>query len=189
MTGAAEGPHLVPLPERLREVDPDVSDAVIGLVTAEHDRWRQLHDRLIALIASLLDVAAQDRELAEVINQVIGSATVSLDELIGTGVDPVEIAALLRSHGSKGTVEVGDDAVVFRHACGSGQHFWRQNPETAKVEPGEVPGVPAGRPRYCARCIRSIAVHGGAAWTVDPPADAVEPCTWTVRRPGPPLER
>ena len=70
---------------------------------------------------------------------------------------------------------------TFRHACGSGGRYWRDNPDVAKVADGEVPGVPGGRPRYCARCVRSITAHGGDAWTVEPPAEPGEPCTWRVR--------
>lgn len=177
--------HLVPLPEQLRALDPPVDPRVLAIVDAEHGRWRQLHDRLIALIAALLDVAADDRPVDEVIARLIGGTTVGIDDLVGSTVDAVEIAALLRAHGSVGTVSVDEDAdgdvTTFRHACGSGGRYWRDNPDVAKVADGEVPGVPGGRPRYCARCVRSITAHGGDAWTVEPPAEPGEPCTWRVR--------
>ena len=104
-----------------------------------------------------------------------------IDDLVGSTVDAAEIAALLRSHGSVGTVSVDGEVTTFRHACGSGGRYWRDNPDVAKVAEGEVPGVPGGRPRYCARCVRSIAAHGGDAWTVEPPAEPGAPCTWRVR--------
>ena len=177
--------HLVPLPEQLRALDPPVDPRVLAIVDAEHGRWRQLHDRLVALIVQLLDVAADDRPVDEVIARLIGETTVGIDDLVGSTVDATEIAALLRAHGSVGTVTVeGDEdgaVTTFRHACGSGGRYWRDNPDVAKVADGEVPGVPGGRPRYCARCVRSIAAHGGDAWTVEPPAEPGEPCTWRVR--------
>lgn len=171
---------LTPLPERLRRLDPPPPDDVLALVEEEHARWRQLHDRLVALIAGLLDIAAAGRPLAEVIDTLIGTAAVGLDELVGTRVEPAEVAALLRAHGSVGTAETRAGATVFRHACGSGGRHWLDNPDTPTVAAGEVPGVPEGRPRYCARCVRSIAVHGGGAWTVTPPPAPGIPCVWTV---------
>ncbi|MEU8250318.1 hypothetical protein [Nonomuraea sp. NPDC048916] len=177
---ACDPPHLTPLPERLRLMDPPPADAVLALVDEEHARWRQLHDRLISLIAGLLDIAAGDRALDDVISRLIGEATVGLDELVGTRIDAGEVAALLRAHGSVGTVEVHGATTTFRHACGSGGRYWRDNPATATVAEGEVPGVPAGRPRYCARCVRSIDAYGGRAWTVAPPAAPDVPCVWTV---------
>ncbi|GGO79894.1 hypothetical protein [Nonomuraea cavernae] len=177
---AADPPHLAPLPERLRLMDPPPTDAVLALVEEEHARWRQLHDRLISLIAGLLDIAATDRPLDDVISRLIGEASVGLDELVGTRVDAGEVAALLRAHGSVGTVETDGATTTFRHACGSGGRYWRDNPATATVAEGEVPGVPAGRPRYCARCVRTIDTHGGRAWTVAPPAAPDLPCVWTV---------
>ena len=173
--------HLVPLPQQLRALDPPVDPRVLAIVDAEHGRWRQLHDRLVALIAALLDVAADDRPVDEVIARLIGETTVGIDDLVGSTVDAVEIAALLRAHGSVGTVAVDGDVTTFRHVCGSGGRYWRDNPDVAKVAEGEVPGVPGGRPRYCARCVRAITAHGGDAWTVEPPAEPGEPCTWRVR--------
>ncbi len=173
--------HLVPLPQQLRALDPPVDPRVLAIVDAEHGRWRQLHDRLVALIVQLLDVAADDRPVDEVIARLIGETTVGIDDLVGSTVDAVEIAALLRAHGSVGTVAVDGDVTTFRHACGSGGRYWRDNPDVAKVADDEVPGVPGGRPRYCARCVRAITAHGGDAWTVEPPAEPGEPCTWRVR--------
>jgi hypothetical protein len=179
----SEPPHLAPLPEQLRRLG--APDDVLALVTAEHDTWRELHDRLIGLIAALLDLACRDRPVAEVIDDLIGSAAVPLDRLVSSGVDAGEVAALLRAHGSVGTATTdpatGD--VEFRHACGTGQRYWRDVPDAATVADGEVPGVPGGRPRYCARCVRAITAHGGGAWTVSPPPDTVEPCVWRVQGP------
>lgn len=172
--------HLLPLPEQLRRLDPPVDPRVLALVEGEHGRWRQLHDRLVALIVELLDVAADGRTVEEVIGRLIGETTIGIDDLVGSRVDAAQIAALLRAHGSVGTVEVDGSATTFRHACGSGGHYWRDNPGVATVADGEVPGVPGGRPRYCARCIRSIDSHAGPAWTVTPPATADRTCTWRV---------
>lgn len=172
--------HLTPLPEQLRLMNPPPAPEVLALVTEEHGRWRLLHDRLVSLIAGLLDIAATDRSLVDIIATLIGEATVGLDELVGTQIEATEVAALLRAHGSVGTVEVDGDTTTFRHACGSGQRYWRENPATATVAEGEVPGVPGGRPSYCARCILSINAHGRGAWTVAAPASPDVPCVWTV---------
>lgn len=175
--------HLLPLPEQLRRLDPPVPPDVLALVEAEHARWRGLHDRLIALLAALLDVAVDGgRPVDEVIDELIRRTTVPLDTLVATGSNPTDIAGLLRAHGSTGSVEVDGRTTVFRHECGSGLRYWRDNPDTPTVTDGEVPGVPAGRPRYCARCIRTITGHG-PGWAVDPPADPGERCTWTVAPP------
>lgn len=193
MTGPAQGGavHLHPLPERLRRLDPPVREDVLAIVSAEHAAWRGLHDRLIGLIAALLDIACEDRRLEDVIDQVIEAAAVPLDQLVGRAVDPREVATLLRAHGSLGTVAVdgegADRTVEFRHACGSGQRYWRDNPDAATVAEGEVAGVPAGRPRYCARCVRSIEAHAAGSWTVAPPPDAVRPCVWRIAAPEGPV--
>lgn len=180
--------HLRQLPDQLRALDPPADEQVLALVDAEHARWRVLHDRLVALIVELLDIAAEDRPLADVIDRLIGGATVHIDDLVSAQVDPTEIAGLLRAHGSLGTVEVRDNAAggattTFKHACGSGGRYWRDNPDAITVEDGDVPGAPGGRPRYCARCVRSIAAHAGPAWTVDPPEAPGQPCTWVVTDP------
>ncbi|MFW3169308.1 hypothetical protein [Geodermatophilus sp. CPCC 206100] len=177
--------HLEPLPDRLRRRDPPVPPDVLALVEAEHARWRTLHDRLVGLIAALLDVAADDgRPVREVVDRLLAGTRVSLDTLVDARIDPAEIAALLRAHGSTGTVTAEDGATVFRHRCGSGQRYWADHPETPTVADGEVPGVPGGRPRYCARCIATISRHGGERWRVDPPADPTGHCTWTVAAGG-----
>ncbi len=173
-------PRLAPLTDRLRALDPPPDPRVLALVDEEHARWRGLHDRLVALIARLIDVAAEDRPVAEVIDRLVEGASVGIDELVGSRVAAGEVAALLRAHGSVGTVEVDGPTTTFHHACGSGGRHWAANPDVATVADGEVPGVPAGRPRYCARCVRSIAAHAGAAWTVSPPAAPGEACTWVV---------
>lgn len=175
--------HLDQLPDLLRALDPPVDERVLALVDAEHARWRGLHDRLVALIVELIDVAAEDRPVAEVIDRLIDGTTVPIDDLVGSRVDAGEIAALLRAHGSRGTIEVDGDKTTFRHACGSGGHYWRSNPAVATVADGEVPGVPGDRPRYCARCVRSIAAHAGDAWTVQPPESPEQLCTWVVHGP------
>lgn len=175
----AGGPHLLQLPEQLRRLDVDVPAEVLALVEAEHAGWRQLHDRLVALIASLLDVAVQDRGLQEVIDQMIDSATVELDDLVGVTPGVEQIAALLRAHGSTGSIQRSGGVSTFTHQCGSGLRYWKDNPDVVTVPDGEVAGVPGGRPRYCARCIRSITRHPGA-WSVDPPASPDQPCVWTL---------
>jgi len=174
--------HLDSLPERLRRRDPPVPADVLELVETEHARWRQLHDRLVGLIAALIDVAAADgRPVREIIEQLLAGTRVSLDTLVDARIDPEEIAALLRAHGSTGSVTVDEaGTTTFRHECGSGQRYWRDHPDTPTVAEGEVPGVPGGRPRYCARCISTIAAHGRGQWTVDPPEDPLGHCTWTV---------
>lgn len=172
--------HLLQLPDQLRALDPPVDERVLALVDAEHARWRGLHDRLVALIVELLDVAAEDRPVAEVIDRLIGGTTIPIDDLVGSRVDAAEIAALLRAHGSRGSVDVDGDTTTFTHACGSGGQYWRSNPSVATVADGEVPGVPGGRPRYCARCVRSIAAHAGDAWVVHPPEEPDQRCTWVV---------
>src|SRR5262245_38426554 len=96
----AEPLHLRTLPEQLRRLAPPVRPDGLALGDAEHAQWRQLHDRLVALIAVLIDVAATDRRLDEVIDAVIEGASVGLDELVGARVTPAQVAALLRAHGS-----------------------------------------------------------------------------------------
>lgn len=174
-------PHLTPLPEQLRQRMPSVPEDVLTLVEEEHARWRQLHDRLIAMIAALIDVAASDgRPVLEVIEGVIAGTSVPLDTLVDARIDPVEIAGLLRAHGSMGSVTVAGATTTFRHECGTGLRYWRDNPDTPKVAEDEVPGVPEGSPRYCARCMYTIAGHGSDTWLVTPPADPSQFCTWTV---------
>jgi hypothetical protein len=181
VTGEGAALHLDPLPVQLRRHHPPVPEDVLELVDAEHARWRQLHDRLIGLIAALIDVAADGRPVREVIEQLLARTRVSLDTLVDARIDPEDIAGLLRAHGSTGSVTVADSGTTtFRHECGTGQRYWRDNPDTPLVAEGEVPGVPGGRPRYCARCISTISAHGGGQWTVEPPEDPEGHCTWTV---------
>ncbi|MDQ3464013.1 MAG: hypothetical protein M3500_04770, partial [Actinomycetota bacterium] len=116
----AAGLNLTPLPERLRQLRPTVPDEVLVLVDAEHQRWRQLHDRLIAMIATLIDVATADRPLLEVIQAVVAGTSVPLDSLVDAGIDPADIAGLLRTHGSTGSVTVEGDTTTFEHDCGTG---------------------------------------------------------------------
>lgn len=184
VTGDSDELHLLPLPDQLRQRTPPLPADVLALVEGEHARWRQLHDRLIALIAALLDVAvAGGRPIAEVIDELIAGTAVPLETLVAVGLNPTDIAGLLRAHGSTGSVDVDGRTTTFRHECGSGLRFWRDNPDTPRVAEGEVPGVPGGRPRYCARCIRTILSHG-PGWTVDPPSAPAERCTWTVTSAG-----
>ncbi|MBP2369395.1 hypothetical protein [Pseudonocardia parietis] len=172
---------LTPLPERLAALGP--SPQVAALVEAEHARWRELHDRLIGIIAAAIDVAVDHgTPLQEVLDELVDRTRVGLDALVPDRIDPAAIAALLRAHGSTGTVHETADAVEFRHECGSGLRYWRDHPATATVGDGEVEGVPAERPRYCARCMHTIAGHGGGRWTVAPPADPAEHCTWRIAR-------
>ncbi|MFC4945040.1 hypothetical protein [Pseudonocardia sp. GCM10023141] len=182
--------HLRQLPDLLRAFDPPVDPRVLALVDEEHGRWRALHDRLVALLVQLLDVASDGRPVTEVITRLIEDTSVGIDDLLdpgaGTGVDAAEIAALLRAHGSLGTVAVDGPVTTFRHACGSGGRHWAANPDVTTVAEGEVPGMPGGRPRYCARCVTSIRAHAGDAWTVAPPEAPGQPCTWTVTNPPPP---
>lgn len=177
------GPHLVPLPDQLRQLDPAPEPRVLAIVDAEHARWRALHDRLVALIVELLDLAVEDRAVNDVIQRLIGETTISIDDLVGSRVDPVEIAALLRAHGSVGEVDITPEATTFVHQCGSGGRYWLENPQVATVSGGEVPGVPPAVPRYCARCIASIDAHAHGAWTVTPPDQPHHRCTWTVLTP------
>lgn len=184
--GAPPAPDLIPLPDRLRERRPAVPADVLDLVAAEHARWRALHDRLIAMIAALIDVAAADgRPVVRIIDEVVAATSVPLDDLVGAGIDAAEIAGLLRAHGSTGVVRTEGATTTFEHQCGTGLRYWRDNPTTPVVAAGEVPGVPAGSPRYCARCIRTIDGHGPSgpgepAWAVVPPADPSGHCTWIV---------
>ncbi len=180
--GGSDPVHLVPLPDQLRRLEAPPSAEVLALVDAEHARWRGLHDRLIAMIATLLDVATDaGRPVREVIEDVVTGTNVPLDSLVGVRIDPAEIAGLLRAHGSTGSVREEAGTTVFRHQCGTGLRYWRANPDTPTVVEGEVPGVPAGSPRYCARCISTIHGHGGPQWQVTPPTDPTQCCTWTVR--------
>lgn len=171
---------LTPLPQRLAELGP--SDEVLALVEAEHERWRNLHDRLIGIIAATIDVAvAHGVPLQQVLDEAVAGTRTGVP--VPAQVEPTAIAALLRAHGSVGDVVESVDAVEFRHECGSGQKFWRDHPDTATVVAGEVDGVPAGRPRYCARCIHAIGAHAAGRWTVEPPEDPSGHCTWRVARP------
>lgn len=181
-SGSDEGPlDLTPLPERLQGRTPPVPQDVLELVLAEHGHWRALHDRLIALIAALIDVAAADgRPVKEIIDAVVERTSVPLDDVVGSGVDAAGIAALLRAHGSTGAVTVDGATTTFVHECGTGLRYWKANPDTPTVADGEVPGVPGGRPRYCARCMVTIADHGAGDWTVQPPPDVGQRCTWAV---------
>src|SRR5665647_3491885 len=145
---------LTQLPELLRLLDPPVPAEALALVDAEHAAWRGLHDRLIALIAAFVDDATESgRPLQDVLEGAAARTTMGVDQLVGTRIDAASIAALLRAHGSVGDVEVAEGATVFRHECGTGLALWRRNPELATVTEEEVAGVPAGRPRYCARCM------------------------------------
>lgn len=173
---------LTPLPQRLAELAPPAE--VMALVEAEHARWRDLHDRLIGIIAATIDVAvAHGVPLQQVLDEVVAGTQVGLGTLVSSQLDPVAIAALLRAHGSVGPVVQTPGAVEFHHECGSGLRYWRDHPDTLTVAEGEVEGVPAGRPRYCARCMNTIATHAGDRWTVQPPADTADHCTWRIAAP------
>jgi hypothetical protein len=77
-------------------------------------------------------------------------------------------------------VHVSTETVTFKHDCGSGLAHWRNNVTVAKVAAGEVVGVPAGVPRYCARCIHTINAVGNGTWRVSPPESPAGRCTWEV---------
>jgi hypothetical protein len=172
---------LMLLPDVLRLLDPPVPAEALALVDAEYAAWRGLHDRLIALIAAFVDDATESgRPLQDVLDGAAARTTMGVQELVGTRVDLASIASLLRAHGSVGDVEVAEEATVFRHECGTGLALWRRNPDLATVVEGEVKGVPAGRPRYCARCIHTISAYGDS-WSVEPPASPADTCVWTVR--------
>jgi hypothetical protein len=159
---------LIQLPELLRLLDPPVPAEVLALVDAEHAAWRGLHDRLIALIAAFVDDATDSgRPLQDVLEGAAARTTMGVDELVGTRIDAASIAALLRAHGSVGDVAVAEGSTVFRH------------PDLATVTEEEVVGVPAGRPRYCARCMHTISAFGDS-WSVEPPASPADTCMWTV---------
>lgn len=178
---------LRPLPERLAEALAGDRPEALALVVGEHGRWHELHDRLIAIIAALLDDAVDRGEaLAPLLERVIARSSVGVDELVGSVPTPESVAALLRSHHSVGTVETSPgEPVAFVHDCGSGLAYWRRNPQVTTVSADDVPGVPAGVPRYCARCIATIDAFGGGRWRVQPPAGPGGRCRWEVDRPPP----
>lgn len=172
---------LEPLPDLLGALLGDEHPDVQLLVREEHRRWHDLHDRLIAIISALIDEAVDSGlDLQQLLDGVTARTTVGVEDLIGDLPDPADIAGLLRSHHSTGTVEVGSTAAEFVHECGSGLAHWRRQPDVSLVVEGEVQGVPAGVPRYCARCIHTIRSVGGERWTVRPPSDPSQPCTWLL---------
>jgi hypothetical protein len=172
---------LMQLPEQLAALDSPIAPEALELVRAEHQRWRELHDRLIALIAAFLDEAVeQGRALPDVLDAVVARTTVDVSDLVGMAVQAPAIAALLRAHGSTGSVQPGPSGrTEFRHQCGTGLALWRRSPDQPVIADGEVPGVPGGVPRYCARCMHSIGAFGDA-WRVTPPVSPSGHCTWTV---------
>lgn len=178
---------LRPLPERLAEVLAGDRPEVLDLVATEHGEWHGLHDRLIAIIVALLDDAVDRGEaLAPLLERVIAGSSVGVDELVGSVPTPESVAALLRSHHSIGTADVPPEGpVTFVHDCGTGLAHWRRNPQAATVGDGDVPGVPGGVPRYCARCIATIDAVSGTQWRVRPPTGPDGRCRWVVERPEP----
>ncbi|MFM8958060.1 MAG: hypothetical protein ACKOJH_11735 [Actinomycetota bacterium] len=174
-------PHLIGLSQQVEQALAGEHPEVLAAVRDAQNTWKGLHDRLIAIIVGFLDDAVQQgSDLAELLERVRLRTTVGVPNTATAAPDPHKIAALLRSHGAVGSVHVTESAVVFEHACGSGQQYWRNHPETPKTREGEVPGVPAGLPRYCARCIDTVDALGTAGWLVTPPSSLEERCRWTV---------
>ena len=174
--------HLTPLPDRVADLLGDAHPEVLELVASEHARWHGLHDRLIAIVVSLIDDAIERGEdLGDLLERVNPRASVGVANLVGAAPTPEDIAGLLRAHHSTGRVEEQTDRVVFSHDSGTGLAYWRRNPGAATVGDGEVPGVPGGVPRYCARCVTTIA-RTGDRWSVYPPASPDDHCRWEVDR-------
>ncbi len=183
--GGAEPDPLRPLPETVAELlsaePPDLA-SVLGTVRAEHAGWHDLHDRLVAIIAALLDDAVERGEaLAPLLDRVIARTSVGVGDLVGAVPGADAVAALLRAHHSTGVIERdGVGTTTFVHECGSGLALWRRMPDVATVAAGEVPGVPAGVPRYCARCIATIDAFAGSRWRVSPPGGPEGRCRWEL---------
>lgn len=174
-------PHLEPLSRTVELALEGRYPMVLAAVREAEATWKGLHDRLIAIIVGFLDEAVeQGAELSEVLEAVRRRTTVAVPDTSSSAPSPLKIAALLRSHGAVGTVHHRDESVEFEHSCGSGQHHWRNNPSVAKVKPGEVDGVPAGLPRYCARCIDTVNALGTGGWQITPPESVEGRCRWTV---------
>jgi len=169
------------LPERLAESGAELAEPARTIVEDEFQAWRELHDRLIALIAAFLDDAVENgRPIADVLDSVVRRSSIGVTDLLGARIRPETVAALLRAHGSVGTVSSEAGQTTFRHECGTGLKLWRQNPTMPVLDDGEVPGVPGGTTRYCARCIHTISHGFGDAWRVAPPTDPSGHCTWSV---------
>ncbi|MFZ9817704.1 MAG: hypothetical protein ACO3D9_00520 [Ilumatobacteraceae bacterium] len=178
---AGDAVHLEHLGDQVERLLGGEHPEVLAVVRDAQATWKGLHDRLIAIIAAYIDDAVEEgAELAMLLERVRRRTTVGVASVVTVRPNPERIAALLRSHGAVGDVRSEDNSVVFEHACGSGQQYWRSHPATAKVRDGEVPGVPGGVPRYCARCIDTINALGEGGWRVDPPASVDGRCRWTL---------
>jgi hypothetical protein len=175
--------HLLPFPDEIRRLLDGSRPDVEALAIDAHTQWHQLHDRLIAIIAALIDDAAERGEtLQPLLDRIVARTAVGVGELVGAAPAPEAIAALLRTHHSTGTVSDDGSTVAFDHECGSGLVHWKRNPDVELVASGEVAGVPGGVPRYCARCIHTIDAFGGGSWRVSPPSTPAGMCHWEVDR-------
>ena len=174
--------------ERVDELLAGPAEQARRSILTEYDRWHGLHDRLVSIIAALIDDAVeQGAELAPLLERTRERTEVAVDDLVGRSPTPETVAALLRSHHSVGSATQERGTVSFLHQCGSGLAHWRRAPDTALLHEDEVPGVPAGVPRYCARCITTIHAAGAGHWRVSPPRSPYgEPCLWEVDELGGP---
>jgi len=176
--------HLTPVASQVETLLAGREPEVLVLVQDAQDRWKGLHDRLIAIIAACIDDAVDNgAELAPLLNRIHERTSVGVDQLVSATPSAGSVAALLRTHNSTGSVTRDADVVVFEHECGSGLVHWRNNPGVTKVREGEVPGVPAGVPRYCARCMNTIAAVGKGSWRVTPPTSPDGRCRWELDSP------
>ena len=176
--------HLTPVASQVETLLAGREPEVLALVQDAQDRWKGLHDRLIAIIAACIDDAVDNgAEPAPLLNRIHERTSVGVDQLVSATPSAESVAALLRTHNSRGSVTRNADVVVFEHECGSGLVHWRNNPGVTKVREGEVPGVPAGVPRYCARCMNTIAAVGKGSWRVTPPTSPDGRCRWELDSP------
>ena len=173
--------HLNSLTDQVASLLDGERPEVLGAVSTAQQQWRGLHDRLIAIIAACVDEAVENgQELEPYLAAIHQRTSIGVENLVSSTPNPTAIAALLRAHNSTGDVTIKKDMVVFDHQCGSGLVHWRSNPNVSKVLPGEVDGVPAGVPRYCARCMFTIANVGQGAWRVSPPSTPDGRCRWEI---------
>jgi len=174
-------PHLRPVSMQVEQRLNGEHPEVMRLISESEQQWKALHDRLISIISACLDEAVERGvNLEAFLGGVHRRSSVGVERLVSTRPTPESVASLLRSHHSVGEVRVGEGTVIFEHDCGSGLVHWRNNPDVAKVREGEVAGVAAGVPRYCARCIHTITAVGQGSWRVTPPRSTAERCTWEV---------
>jgi hypothetical protein len=173
--------HLNSLTDQVASLLGGERPELLEAVSTAQQQWRGLHDRLIAIIAACVDEAVENgQELEPYLAAIHQRTSIGVENLVSSTPNPTAIAALLRAHNSTGDVTIKEDKVVFDHQCGSGLVHWRSNPNVSKVLPGEVDGVPAGVPRYCARCMFTIASVGQGAWRVSPPSTPDGRCRWEI---------